>query len=521
MVASKILIVEDEGIVGLELSQALDKMGYDVMPVVTSGNDAIGSVVVDRPDLILMDIRLDGELDGIETARRIRDDFSIPVIYLTAYSDENTIQRAKITESFGYLLKPFDERSLRAAIEMALYKSQREREAMAEHEWNSVIVTNLQEGRIITDIKGTIRYINPVAAAMLGRTEGECHDRNVADVLTSVNLMTKKPVSLPIFRVIVDQEVTVSDNFLIRQASGGEVSTEYTMTPIKNRNGNTFGIIILLKEISGKEKTEKELRFEIERSKKFQLNLLPEKRSTIHGIKSDWIFYPCTYGSGDIFNIFSLPCRHVGFYILDVMGHGFSASVLSTTIYSFLSHDIARMGILKRYEGKNPPPDDGVEEKSWIILRPQEVIRELNKRFYFKSNDNPFFTLIYGIIDPESGKGTLARAGHPYPLLGSKSDRVKQFYCDGQAIGVFPDIAVDEKEFDFDSGSRLFLYSDGLADMLSGDKTSSGEALADLINKNRHVGIEEICSRVDAEVLRIHPEPDYTDDIAFFALERE
>ena len=98
---------------------------------------------------------------------------------------------------------------------------------------------------------------------------------------------------------------------------------------------------------------------------------------------------------------------------------------------------------------------------------------------------------------------------------------MKQLYCDGQAIGVFPDISVEEKEFDFDSGSRLFLFSDGLADLLSGDEASSGEALVDLINKNRHVGIEEICARLDSEVMRLHPADDYNDDIAFFAIERE
>ena len=122
---SKIMVVEDEGIVGLELSEALNRMGYQVLPVVATGHEALETVVVEHPDLILMDIRLEGELDGVETARKIHNNFKIPIIYLTAHSDETTIQRAKHTESYGYLLKPFEERSLRAAIEVALYKAKK------------------------------------------------------------------------------------------------------------------------------------------------------------------------------------------------------------------------------------------------------------------------------------------------------------------------------------------------------------------------------------------------------------
>jgi CheY-like chemotaxis protein len=122
----KILIVEDEGIVTLHIKQALEGLGYVVAGTVNSGDDAIIKAAEIRPDLVLMDIVLKGAVDGIEAAEKIRAIVNIPVIYLTAHADESTLQRAKVTEPFGYIVKPFKERDLHIAIEFALYKSKME-----------------------------------------------------------------------------------------------------------------------------------------------------------------------------------------------------------------------------------------------------------------------------------------------------------------------------------------------------------------------------------------------------------
>ncbi|MBD2103039.1 ATP-binding protein [Leptolyngbya sp. FACHB-261] len=116
----KILIVEDERIVAKGIEKSLKKLDYIVIGSVASGEEAVRKAAETQPDLILMDVRLRGNLDGIEAAEQIRANFDIPVIYLTAYADENTLQRAKLTEPFGYIVKPFDERDLHAAIEVAL-----------------------------------------------------------------------------------------------------------------------------------------------------------------------------------------------------------------------------------------------------------------------------------------------------------------------------------------------------------------------------------------------------------------
>ena len=128
MSKEKILIVEDEGIVILHIRKALENLGYVVAGIASHGDDAIVKATEIRPDLVLMDIVLKGAVDGIDAAGKIQAILNIPVIYLTAHADENTLQRAKVTEAFGYIVKPFRERDLQIAIEFALYKSRMEGE---------------------------------------------------------------------------------------------------------------------------------------------------------------------------------------------------------------------------------------------------------------------------------------------------------------------------------------------------------------------------------------------------------
>jgi CheY-like chemotaxis protein len=127
MSEAQILVVEDEFIVAKDIQNRLKNMGYTVPTVTASGEEAIDKVGQTHPDLVLMDIMLKGAVDGIEAAEKIRSLFNVPVVYLTAYSDENTLSRARISEPFGYLLKPFEERELHTTIEMALYKHKMEK----------------------------------------------------------------------------------------------------------------------------------------------------------------------------------------------------------------------------------------------------------------------------------------------------------------------------------------------------------------------------------------------------------
>ena len=124
----RLLIVDDEIIVAEDLKGRLINLGYEITGVVGTGKEAIDKAGETRPDLVLMDIQIKGNMDGIDTAAVIKERFDISVVYLTAYSDQNTLDRAKITTPFGYLIKPFAERELHSTIEMALYKEEMDKE---------------------------------------------------------------------------------------------------------------------------------------------------------------------------------------------------------------------------------------------------------------------------------------------------------------------------------------------------------------------------------------------------------
>lgn len=128
MANAKIMIVEDEWITAEDIKTSLQSLGYCVTSISPSGDEAIQNAEKDKPDLVLMDIVLQGEKDGIETANEIRSRFHIPIIYLTAYADDKVLERAKITEPFGYIVKPFLNEDLKIAIELALYKHKTEKE---------------------------------------------------------------------------------------------------------------------------------------------------------------------------------------------------------------------------------------------------------------------------------------------------------------------------------------------------------------------------------------------------------
>jgi PAS domain S-box-containing protein len=186
-VAAKILVVEDERITAEDIKLGLQDAGFVVPAIVDSGEKAIKKAEDLKPDMVLMDIKLKGEMDGIEAAAQIRKLYNIPVIYLTAYSDEATVQRAKMaapSESFkeetGLLKKPFDENELRNAIEVTLYRHKMEE----EHEkLFSFLLKSANDGVIAVDSQGKIKFMNSVAEDWIGRSELDVVGKNLEGVL--------------------------------------------------------------------------------------------------------------------------------------------------------------------------------------------------------------------------------------------------------------------------------------------------------------------------------------------------
>lgn len=151
-----ILVVEDESIVAKDIQQSLKKLGYNVVATCNNGEDAVIAVEEKSPDIVLMDIMLKGEISGIEAAAQIREQFNVPIIYLTAYADESTLSKAKVTEPHGYIIKPFKEVDLHTSIEMAIYKHQKEMDVIKERDFLYSIVDN-KESKDMIFIKSNSR----------------------------------------------------------------------------------------------------------------------------------------------------------------------------------------------------------------------------------------------------------------------------------------------------------------------------------------------------------------------------
>jgi len=142
MAKTNVLVVEDESIVSKDIQHSLKKLGYNVVGSASTGEKAIDLALDIKPDVVLMDIMLKGDLTGIDAASKIRETLNIPVVYLTAYADEATLSKAKVSEPYGYIIKPFKEIDIHTSIEMAIYKHAKEKEVLKERDFLYSIVEN-------------------------------------------------------------------------------------------------------------------------------------------------------------------------------------------------------------------------------------------------------------------------------------------------------------------------------------------------------------------------------------------
>jgi PAS domain S-box-containing protein len=161
MMDFRIFIVEDESIVAQDLEECLIKLGYGIAGTARSGEVAIEKVRADPPDLVLMDIHLAGTLDGIQAAGEIAKTCDIPVIYLTAYADKALLERAKLTQPYGYVIKPYDERELQSVIEMARYRHEMDKKLLESEEKYRALAENTPDILFSTDMAGIITYVSP------------------------------------------------------------------------------------------------------------------------------------------------------------------------------------------------------------------------------------------------------------------------------------------------------------------------------------------------------------------------
>lgn len=249
MAQAKILVVEDESIVALDLQHRLTGMGYSVPAVAASGQDALKKAAEIHPDLVLMDIRLKGDMDGIEVAEQIRQLFDAPPVYLTAYADEDTLQRAKITEPFGYIVKPFDERTLRSTLETALYRSQAERKLRQSEAWLKAALRSVGEAVIAADDNCRVVLMNPAAETLTGWKQEEAMSHDLSQIFQIASGGTPVPAEDLLKMVCEGRAEADLTNHSLRLARGGEaVPVDGKAVPVLGSNGAAKGIVLGLRK---------------------------------------------------------------------------------------------------------------------------------------------------------------------------------------------------------------------------------------------------------------------------------
>jgi PAS domain S-box-containing protein len=257
----QILVVEDENIVAKDIQNRLKNMGYGVPAVSATGEDALERVAQLRPDLVLMDIMLKGAMDGVTAAERIRSQFGLPVVYLTAYSDENTLARAKISEPFGYLLKPFEERELYTTIEMALYKHKMERKLKENEQWLATTLKSIGDAVIATDKNGRIAFMNPVAENLTGWRQIDALGRDLEEVFNVIDERTRTHIESPSLRVLKGKSaIRLSYNVQLIARDGVETPIDDSASPILDAKGNILGVVVTFRDITERRVAEEVLR---------------------------------------------------------------------------------------------------------------------------------------------------------------------------------------------------------------------------------------------------------------------
>ena len=250
MTKAEILIVEDDAVVARDIQNRLKKLGFLAPAMVPSGEEAIGRVKEHKPDLVLMDIMLKGKMDGIEAANQIGSQFNIPVVYLTAYADEDVLERAKVTEPFGYIIKPFEDRDLNTTIEIALYKHKMEKRLKESEEWLSTTLKSIGDAVIATDKNGRVTFMNPVAEFLTGWNQKEARGRPLEDVFNIINEETRKKVEDPVAEVIRKGTIVgLANHTVLIARDGTEIDIDDSGAPIRNEKGDIIGVVLVFRDM--------------------------------------------------------------------------------------------------------------------------------------------------------------------------------------------------------------------------------------------------------------------------------
>jgi PAS domain S-box-containing protein len=254
----KVLVVEDEGLIAHDIATRLASMGHEVVGTAGTADEAMEMAV--EADIVLMDIRIDGAVDGVEAAARIRERYCLPVIFLTAHSDRQTLDRAKITGAFGYLVKPIAQASLNTAIEIALYKHSMERKLEEREALLRTTLTSVADAVVVTDDRSRVLMLNTAAENLSGWTQVEAAGKPVLRVLGLIDSESGEPAEDPVpLAILKDAPMQLDRTWQLVSRSGLQMRIEGSTAPVKT-SGIAVGTVITFRDVSARLWEEKQLR---------------------------------------------------------------------------------------------------------------------------------------------------------------------------------------------------------------------------------------------------------------------
>lgn len=254
---ARILIVEDDLVAAQSIQAFLETTSHVTLRVVETGVEAIHTATELLPDLVIMDIYLKDDIDGIMAADAIYQALGIPIIYLSASTEDAILQRAIATRPFGYLVKPFNAIELQTTIYIALQRHQLEQRLTKSEQWLTKTLTSIGDGTITTDQEGKITFMNPIAEELTGWNQGEALGMASHQILNLVNANTQETVENPLTQAIQQgSRVTLPDQCILRTRQGVERAIGDSAAPIRDRNGDIIGGVLVFQDITDRKQAE-------------------------------------------------------------------------------------------------------------------------------------------------------------------------------------------------------------------------------------------------------------------------
>lgn len=260
MISPKILVVENEKILAVDIRNRLQKLGYSVLGITDSGEEAIKKVAENHPNLVLIDICLGGKMNGMQVADIITNNFHVPVLYLTEYSEVISLHKNRLIEPFSYIVKPFAKKDLHIAIEMALYKHQTKKKLLEEKQNYMAIIKSMGCAVVVTDADGCIKVFNPEAEALTAWKQEEAVAEDLTEVMNLVDKDTGKAIKDLAKQVMhVGVVLSLPENSTLIAKNGTEIQIGGSVAPIRDGDQDITGAVLVFQDITQRKQTEAQL----------------------------------------------------------------------------------------------------------------------------------------------------------------------------------------------------------------------------------------------------------------------